>query len=450
MALHGACQEGLACVPSRRGRRKQGEQGRQHREVDGQRDEHPRAGDQTQFRQPTIVRGQEGVESGRCRHSTQAKGAAYAAAGATQGRRDVHAAGQLLAAAQAHMDAEVDSEADEQDREGHRDQVELADGERREGSGPNEAHQQRRDDNGDEARRAEPGDEQGRDQHERDPARRPAAQLDAFQLLLVEGDGAGQPQAEPVRGVDAQLRGDPADMGDRGRRRLERAVVEHRLHQHEARRRAFLCALQQRLPGEGARSAQTLGLHHGGDAPERHREVVLGAALLERHVQHLRQAAQARVLCQGGEQRLGRGQAVGQLRQLLDVQIEKSAPPEKEFTAGQVDTAEQRLLVAQPVRQLLRRRLYALGGRSVDHRHDEVVELWEGAIERQIIAAKGHIGRDHVGGTGVDHQSVERVDEGNGRQRQGDKHDHGRSPPHNVHPAGEGAPIQAARGHTHG
>ena len=43
------------------------------------------------------------------------------------------------------MDAEVNAEADEQHREGNGNQIETADGQRRESSGPDQADQQRDD-----------------------------------------------------------------------------------------------------------------------------------------------------------------------------------------------------------------------------------------------------------------------------------------------------------------
>ena len=73
----------------------------------------------------------------------------------------------LLLDAQREMNAEVDAEPDEQHREGDGDEVQLADRNRRETSGPAQTDDQGQQRGADQTQRAQPDGEQDRDQDER-------------------------------------------------------------------------------------------------------------------------------------------------------------------------------------------------------------------------------------------------------------------------------------------
>ena len=193
------------------GEGRQGEQGGQHRQVGEQGDEHSRARDQAELGQPQIIRGQEGIKGDGRRHGGQRQGAADAIGGLAQGRPVVPAPVDPFLVAQPEVDAEIDAQADEQDREGHRDQVQLADGGEGEAGGPDQPHDQGDEDGRGQARRPEAGVKQADDQGERQHGGQSHAFLDALQLLGRQRRRPGQAYPEPVAGVQARLGCEPAD-----------------------------------------------------------------------------------------------------------------------------------------------------------------------------------------------------------------------------------------------
>ena len=74
-----------------------------------------------------------------------------------------------------YMDAEIDPEADEQHREGDRDQVEMTDRERREPGRPHQPDDQRYQHGHDKAKRSKPRDQDQADEHDGDQPQYPHA-----------------------------------------------------------------------------------------------------------------------------------------------------------------------------------------------------------------------------------------------------------------------------------
>ena len=94
-----------------------GDQRRQEGQIREQRDEHARAGNQAQFRQTNVIRRQEGEKRDSCAERTKCQRTADHPGGLGQSRVLVIATPDFLAIAQGKMNAEIDAQADKQDRE---------------------------------------------------------------------------------------------------------------------------------------------------------------------------------------------------------------------------------------------------------------------------------------------------------------------------------------------
>ncbi len=105
-------------------------------------------------------------------------------------------------------------------------------------------------------------------------------------------------------------------------------------------------------------------LHRRRDALQGHLELwrqtaVAGAHLIDvaqRQRQHLSQAAQARVLCQRGEQRLSAGHHAAGGLQFIDRQIKQSVPSKKRIASWMEDIANDVGMLRQRCGELVRRR----------------------------------------------------------------------------------------------
>ena len=263
----------------------------------------------------------------------------------------------LGAIAHAELDAEIDAEADEEHRKGQRNRIVGSHGQKAEGrrdAEPDHEGEENGEDDpdgseGEPEQQRHPGDGQDRIEQE--------ALGEGAEFLIGERDAAGQPHP------DAMLRGQPelAGVGADGIRglgaRLQRVVVEGRLHQDEAAQfsQGRLRAGEERAPGEGMElAAQHVG-DRVGDGDDRPLEIPeLGLATLhplQEAREDVHQAAQAGIGRQGPQQRLGRDELIGQMLDIGGRQEQQAVALEEYAAVGPIDDGEQLRMLLQPRRQ---------------------------------------------------------------------------------------------------
>ena len=239
----------------------------------------------------------------------------------------VLAAINLLLVAQTEMDAEIHGQADEQHGEGDRDQVEMADGEGGKGGGPDQAHEKRDQGRKHQSCRAQADEQERAHQHQRQHPGHTGAGAHAFQLLVGDGGGPGQAHAHPMFVVQFKLPGKAADGRHRRGGRLQGLEVEHGLNQNEAPAvlRFHLAPTHQLPPGQGPSPALKLSLDGVGDVVENgvqiFRRLLAIEDVIDGEAESVKKSAQAEVLGERGEKRLGPGQPVGQVVELLQIEI---------------------------------------------------------------------------------------------------------------------------------
>ena len=360
----------------------------------------------------------------------------------------VLAAINLLLVAQPEMDAEIHGQADEQHGEGDRDQVEMADGEGGEGGGPGQAHEKRGQGRKHQSCRAQADEQERAHQHQRQHPGHTGAGAHAFQLLVGDGGGPGQAHAHPMFVVQFKLPGKAADGRHRRGGRLQGLEVEHGLNQNEAPAvpRLHLAPPHQLLPGQGPSPALKLSLDGVGDVVENgvqvSRRLLAIEDVIDGEAESVKKSAQAQVLGERGEQRLGPGQPVGQVVELLQIEIQGPVLDEERIAGGVIDGVEQVGPLFQAVGQRRRRIVGQIHVLAVDDHQDRVGELGEGLLEMLISLTERQTPRQHVGGIGVDAEIACRVDE---RRRTGQhRHDHHqpRHPPDGVDPPDHGFAIR--------
>ncbi len=226
-----------------------------------------------------------------------------------------------LAVAQREVNAEIDAQADEQDGEGDRDDVERVESGNREGGGPGQARDQRRHRRHHEAERLQADDQKQDHEAEGQQADDAHILLHRLQLFLQHQRIAGHADPNAPALVELQRFRGRVDGVDRRADRLERRLVEHRLHDDIFPRRGAVFALvgvEQRLPGK-PRVASFLHASHG------RRHLVergaqgsgrLGVALVDRQAENVRQAAERRIGAEGRQQGLGLRQQVAHLLEI--------------------------------------------------------------------------------------------------------------------------------------
>ena len=212
-----------------------------------------------------------------------------------------------------------------------------------------------------------------------------------------------------MRGIDALVAGVGAQGLDRGPRERQRLLIEARLRDHQPTDRGRGLALLQRLaPRHLARAAGELRrdrLGHLAEQPvELFRQSAAGVALGLRELDEGREPAQARIRGQRGQQRLGRGQAIAEVGELVQIEIEQAMAGEERLARRMVDGGEVLLVGAQRRRQVGGGLLDALRRGAFDDRHDRLLEPGERPHERDVVAAERHVRRDHVLSAGVDLQ----------------------------------------------
>ena len=169
--------------------------------------------------------------------------------------------------------------------------------------------------------------------------------------------------------------------------------------------RQILLIEEDRLPREHLLAALCGGLGAGGERSQNLlqliRRVIAVGNLLHRLRQNIKQAAQRLVLGNGSQDRLGRGQLVGQIHQLAKIQIEETVLIEKRSGARGIDAFVQTLPGTQAGVQHLLGLNGGLRGLAVDDNNEAVIELREGRIKIAIGLAERQVGVDHLVGVGV-------------------------------------------------
>ena len=131
------------------------------------------------------------------------------------------------------MDSEIHAEPDEEDGEGHRDQVEFADGESREARRPHQSHDQGEQHRPGQRHRAHPDEQEENDQGQGKHCRQAHPFLDALEFFLSQGRRSGEADAHAVRRVEPYVTSYSADAGNCLGGRLQRAEIKRRLNQDE-------------------------------------------------------------------------------------------------------------------------------------------------------------------------------------------------------------------------
>jgi len=315
------------------------------------------------------------------------------------------------------VDAEIDAEADEEHGEGHRDKVQRADGEGREAGGPGEARHQGDQHRHHQAPGLQPGEEHHGHEDRGDQADDADAGAHGDQFVLQHQRLAGEPQAIAVVPGKAQVPRRRLDRRHRRRQGLQRGEVDHRLGDDEAPAvpRRLGRAGDQRLPGDTGRGVglQSLGgLRHLRQQGRQGRQV--GTRVLPRILPHILlsqrfgqqagQAAQARVLLQGGQQRLGLGQAVTGSLQLVQRQEQQAVAPEEGAAFGQENRLEGLGAGLQRRGQARRALLRRHGVRALDGDGEGVLPVRKGAVDGAVVLPPGQLLGQHVFGGSVDRQ----------------------------------------------
>ena len=143
--------------------RHQAQQRRQQREAREPGHQHAERGDDAELGEAQINGRHEAQEADRGAQSAQRQRAGNILCGALERLDLARVAPDLLLVAQHYMDAEIDTQAHEQDGKGHRDQIEPADRERREARGDEQAHDKRQQRRDDQAPRAKAPEQQEHD-----------------------------------------------------------------------------------------------------------------------------------------------------------------------------------------------------------------------------------------------------------------------------------------------
>ena len=223
-----------------------------------------------------------------------------------------------LAVTQYEMDAEIDTETDEQHGEADGYEVEVADRERREGGGPHQPHQKGRERRQYQLRAAQSGEQQYGDEEDGDNGGVDGALGGAQQFLVIQRHRTGEPDADSLCWDQAQFVRKRPDARDGGGAEQQFAFPRRRLDDDDAPAVGSVPGLPGHhfLPTEITGPALGFGLEgrgHGVEQPDQPaaRLRPLGD-LLGGFRQHPHEAAQAVIIDELGQQRLGIGQPVGQ------------------------------------------------------------------------------------------------------------------------------------------
>ncbi len=224
--------------------------------------------------------------------------------------------------------------------------------------------------------------------------------LEGGEFLVLDRDGAGEPQACVILRIEMQVGGRLPDRVGRLLARLERAVVEHRAHLDEAAQlvRGRRLLVHQLAPGEARRPSGQLVLDRLREHGQRTHHVVEGEFLLQdalqREGERLDQPAPRRVGHQHLHQRLRLRQRADRVGDLLGRQEQKSVTGEKRVLAQLLDGGEQSRIGRQFLRQSHAGRGRPLRGRGVDDRKNFLVVSLERVNKGKLSLAPGQLRRD--------------------------------------------------------
>ena len=335
------------------------------------------------------------------------------------------------------MDGEVHAQPDEQHRESHGDEIEMADGKRREGGRPDQPHDERHQGRRHHSERAQPHDQQHADQNQRDQRGRLGPRGDAFELFRLESGRAGDPDLHAILRDQPEVALRLADPFHGRPGGVEPAVIEHRLGHDDAP--AGLGHIGGRFhdlaPGHAARLVPAGLVHDRAHVIEKQLEIAGGlfaAPDFAGRLGHDRgKPPEAQVFRQAGDEGLGLGETGQQPVQIVDVQIKEAVLAEKRVPRGVEDGFEPPRpffahFCAHFPDQEARCRVGPVGRRPVDHEHDIVGELRKRLLVGDIGLAVIQVPREHVGRIGVDLEAASGDISGTGGHDQGrEDHDQG-------------------------
>ena len=141
----GLCETAFAAAQTVRPGLEHGDERGQQGHCREEADRHPRARDEAQLRKAQEIGRQEGEESDPGGKRGEREPGPHAGGGECVRPARVEPAPRRLAPAEPVMNAEIDAEPDEQDREGDRDQVKHPDGRGRERCRPHQSHDKRQE-----------------------------------------------------------------------------------------------------------------------------------------------------------------------------------------------------------------------------------------------------------------------------------------------------------------
>ncbi len=174
-------------------------------------------------------------------------------------------------------------------------------------------------------------------------------------------------------------------------------------------------AADQRVaPGIGRGAARLRGFDGGAHAVERagqvHADVVALALRLHGLAEEIRDSDDARVVRDLGEERLHRGEPIGQRLEFRNVEVEQRVAPEERTAARELHALEQIGALREPHRQRVGRLARFEGAVGLDQHQQVVGRRAERLLELALAGAERQVRRDHRVGVGVDAEVHRGVD----------------------------------------
>ena len=374
---------------------------------------------------------------------------------ATAAVRVIEAVAPQRRVAHAEVNGEVHSQADEEHAKREGNQVQVPDGGRGEGRGPDQPDQKRGDGGGDQAQRTERQVEHEDHEEEAESATHADVPGEPQHLFVVEGRVPGDAHNHALLRRESQIPGGIPDRLEGSPRRQQRVEVEDGLHhQHPAGRDVERgSAEQELLPGDRQRELVE-GTRGGVAHAVENRGPLLAIRVLERDALQTRahqhgDVGDARVALQLGDQRLDQRHVVGEIVEVIDAAIEEPVALEEVATSGNEDVGESIGLPAQIRSQLAGGVPGQLRSLRVDHHQQGVVQdrkelgkLVQGPARRDVFREQPHV-------VGVDAQERDRISEQQQCEDQDRTHDPGCVREHQADPAGEDPPDQLIESSLH-
>ena len=226
---------------------------------------------------------------------------------------------------------------------------------------------------------------------------------------------AGEPHPHAVLGRQAKRGDRRPNCPGRFAAGLKILVVERRLDIDEAAqfRRLWRVSGNQPAPGKGRVFPLQNPLDGVGDRGDRRLDVLESRLVVTDAVNRLRNrakdAAQARIVSEGGEKGLGVDQLGGVLPDVVDRTKQDALAGEKRAAVGAPDRADEVLAPLQRLRQGGGRFFRAFRRGRVDDRNDEVGPLREERVQPDLLASPGERARQELARVGRDRQMARDV-----------------------------------------